>query len=441
MASVVSKVVEYIIPISDNGGSSSELIRVFGGPGIGDVRSRLIRLIPTSPNSPSTIAMKTLFNHRLSSTPSEAREEWHQIVEGTHPLWQDIPSQKLELIRSFFNTINLEILKRTRKTSAFNFQTASVGNLFLTGARLFTGSFESAIYLFGAITNVPANIKVIPAINSNFSHHIAAGLQDGTQIVGQNEISHPSAPTAFPSSFPSPYDHDTPHEDAHLPGSLPSLRKQNIIFAKSHTSDLPTPIERIWYINPYGQELRPTPNPKVLQAIKEANGVVYSIGSLYTSILPCLILRGVGSAIREKPFKILILNGSLDRETRWEGGEYTAKEFVRAIARAGWSSEFPPAELGGVIGAEGGGEVGEMEYRCYVSHIIHLQGEGTPRVDKAEMARLGIETVRIYGRRREGEGGMVYDGTALEQALEAIMGRRDLRSDRSRRNTLGNALS
>lgn len=31
----------YIIPISDNGGSSSELIRIFGGPGIGDVRSKL----------------------------------------------------------------------------------------------------------------------------------------------------------------------------------------------------------------------------------------------------------------------------------------------------------------------------------------------------------------------------------------------------------------
>lgn len=29
----------YILPISDNGGSSSELIRVFGGPGIGDIRS------------------------------------------------------------------------------------------------------------------------------------------------------------------------------------------------------------------------------------------------------------------------------------------------------------------------------------------------------------------------------------------------------------------
>lgn len=32
----------YIIPISDNGGSSSELIRIFGGPGIGDIRSERV---------------------------------------------------------------------------------------------------------------------------------------------------------------------------------------------------------------------------------------------------------------------------------------------------------------------------------------------------------------------------------------------------------------
>lgn len=29
----------YVIPISDNGGSSSEISRVLGGPGIGDIRS------------------------------------------------------------------------------------------------------------------------------------------------------------------------------------------------------------------------------------------------------------------------------------------------------------------------------------------------------------------------------------------------------------------
>ena len=35
----------YLIPISDNGGSSSELIRVFGGPGIGDIRSKQLFLL------------------------------------------------------------------------------------------------------------------------------------------------------------------------------------------------------------------------------------------------------------------------------------------------------------------------------------------------------------------------------------------------------------
>lgn len=35
----------HIIPISDNGGSSSELIRVFGGPGIGDIRSECTNFI------------------------------------------------------------------------------------------------------------------------------------------------------------------------------------------------------------------------------------------------------------------------------------------------------------------------------------------------------------------------------------------------------------
>lgn len=48
LVDVFNKVIEnnkcslsYVIPISDNGGSSSEIIRVFGGPGIGDVRSTL----------------------------------------------------------------------------------------------------------------------------------------------------------------------------------------------------------------------------------------------------------------------------------------------------------------------------------------------------------------------------------------------------------------
>ncbi|KAL3423228.1 hypothetical protein PVAG01_04976 [Phlyctema vagabunda] len=423
----------YVIPISDNGGSSSELIRVFGGPGIGDVRSRLVRLIPedVDGNEPEKAAIKTFFNHRLSPAPQDARIEWLDIVEARHALWRDISPPKRELIRSFLNTINLEIVKRARPSSVFSLQSASVGNLFLTGARLFTGSFESAIYLLGAITGLPRNVEVIPAINSNFSHHISAGLQDGTVITGQNAISHPSIPIAVPESplattrrlSKEISDHDRV-EDANLPGSLPSLRTQNIEFHKDLTNDLPSRIERIWYINPYGQEIRPAPNPRVMDAVGEANCVIYSIGSLYTSIVPCLVLRDIGAALAATRirFKILILNGSIDRETGPESAPYGAKDFIAAIAGACWSSRGRP------------GKPDEKTYRDLVTHVIHLQGEGTPRVEKDELKVLGIETVRIYGRR--GKGGVIYDGVALAQTLDAIIGRRDPRADRSRRNTL-----
>lgn len=62
-----------------------------------------------------------------------ARAEWLDIVESRHILWTFIPSQQRELIRSVFNILNLEIVKRNRPTSVFNFAEASVGNLFLTG--------------------------------------------------------------------------------------------------------------------------------------------------------------------------------------------------------------------------------------------------------------------------------------------------------------------
>jgi len=130
-----------------------------------------VRLIPEDHTSPEKTAIKKFFNHRLSSAPASARIEWLSIIEATHPLWESITPSKRELIRSFLSTVHLEILKRLRPSSTFNFQSAAVGNLFLTGARLFTGSFESAIYLLGAITGVPSNIDVLPAINSNFSHH------------------------------------------------------------------------------------------------------------------------------------------------------------------------------------------------------------------------------------------------------------------------------
>lgn len=340
------------------------------------------------------------------------------------------------LIRSILSHLHLEILKRSRPpSSTFNFQSASIGNLFLTGARLFSGSFESAIYLLAIMGGVDeSRTAVLPAIISNFSHHISAGLADGSFITGQNAISHPSEPTALnqpdeDQSIYSPYHlnggKDVTIEDASLPGSLPTLRQPNIAFSKRSEEPLQARIDRIWYINPYGQEMRPSPNPKVLEAINAADAIIYSIGSLYTSIIPALILQGVGASIcrLDGPrFKILILNGCLDRET----GGYTATDFLNAITRACMESQ------GHIFGP---GEHVQKEYWTrFITHVIHLEGGDVPQVNKEELWRWGVECVRLYGRRAD-RGGGSYDGRALAQALGAILGKRE-RSEKSRRNTL-----
>ncbi|KLJ06886.1 hypothetical protein EMPG_17618 [Blastomyces silverae] len=462
----------YIIPISDNGGSSSELIRVFGGPGIGDVRSRLVRLIPDCPPHSERAAIKTLFNHRLAPSASTAHAEWYSIVEGTSPLWKAISPAKRELIRSFLNLLNLEILKRARPpSSTFDFTSASVGNLFLTGARLFSGSLESAIYLLGSICSVPTDdVRVIPAINSTFSHHISASLVDGSVIVGQNSISHPSEATAIqpmpslrrPSLLLADGDDacsdsdDLPYEESHLPGSLPTLRNKNITFSKTGTEDLPCRISRLWYINPYGQEIRPPANPRVLDALNSSQAIIYSIGSLYTSIIPCIILRGVGKAIANSGArqKILILNGSIDRETGPAQQSFTAIDFIEAIVRAGEESRGRQhhnlpllSEDKRVENSMDRQPTVSLPYTSYVTHILHLEGPGTPPVDRERLAGMGIECVRLYGRKVENDSGMVvgmrYDPIALTQALEVVLGkqgdaiaRRGLGAARSRRNTL-----
>ncbi|KAI0892105.1 UPF0052-domain-containing protein [Annulohypoxylon nitens] len=431
----------YVIPISDNGGSSSELIRVFGGPGIGDIRSRLVRLIPGSDTDAERASIKGLFNHRLSSDPLQARLQWLDIVEGRDELWTDISSEKRELIRSVFNHVNLEIVKRARPSSVFSFAKASIGNLFLTGARVFTGSLESAVYLLSTICCISPTVSALPAINTNFTHHISAGLANGTQITGQNSISHPSAPTSLPpdddllgngdvstSSLQQRLRELEEHdriEDATLPGSLPTLRKQYIDFSKADEEDLPARIERIWYINPYGHEIWPLANPKVLEAIGRAGAVIYSIGSLYTSIVPSLVLRGVGEALANSGvrYKVLILNSTVDRETGPASSPLTATDFVKAIARAA-------AESQGDFAVD---ERRKGEARRYVTHLIYLEGEGAPKVNKDELAALGVDCIRAYGRRVDGM--LQYDEAGLTRALEAVIGKAEIL--RTRRNTSG----
>ena len=83
----LSNRIDFILPISDNGGSTKEIVKVLGGPAIGDIRSRLIRL--ASEETYECRAIKSLFEHRLSSTSKEvAKQEFFKVLDGSHVLWQ-----------------------------------------------------------------------------------------------------------------------------------------------------------------------------------------------------------------------------------------------------------------------------------------------------------------------------------------------------------------
>lgn len=227
-------------------------------------------------------------------------------------------------------SFNFEILKRAHKH--FNFRNGSIGNFFLTGARLFFGSLEAAIFLFSSITAIREPTYVLPVINTNHTAAIAALLEDGSTLRGQCEISHPGLSQTSKSMNPI---------DAFSKLALPTSPlladpeeiNSNLIFSKMTEEKLSAPISRIYYMNEYGQEIYPIPNPKIIEHLSTRTDLVYSIGSLYTSILPCLILRKVGHAIANSPslrHKILILNGTTDRET--DG--YTALDFIGTITNA-----------------------------------------------------------------------------------------------------------
>ena len=64
----------------------------------------------------------------------------------------------------------------------------------------------------------------------------------------------------------------------------------------------------VFYINDYGQEIKPDPNSEMLQHLAYKDVLVYSCGSLWTSIVPCLALKGIASAIaKSKCLKAKVL--------------------------------------------------------------------------------------------------------------------------------------
>jgi hypothetical protein len=116
--------VSHVLPVSDDGGSTAEIVRVLGGPAVGDIRSRCLRLADSG--STEARAVKALLGHRLSAHDGiAAKTEWYNIVEGDHQLWQGIGEPYKHTIRAFLVHFHTLVLKQS--ATRFSFQNGSVG--------------------------------------------------------------------------------------------------------------------------------------------------------------------------------------------------------------------------------------------------------------------------------------------------------------------------
>ena len=393
--------VAHVLPVSDDGGSTAEIVRVLGGPAVGDIRSRCLRLSDVS--TPEARAVKTLLQHRLPRDGNAARSAWLRIVEGKDPLWDGIETPYKATIRAFLVHFHTQIL--VHAAHDFDFANGSVGNFFFAGARLFLNSLNAAIFLYSRVSGIPPETAVLPVLRSETDRRVVLGavLADGTLLRGQNTISHPPPPTASPGS----------------PRPSPAVLVDK---APAGVPPLPSPIGRVCYLSPdagcsggdfpssggAAAEYFPPLNPLVAKRLRGADAILYGCGSLYTSICPSLIVRGIGEEIaaRSGVPKVLMLNGSPDRET----SGMSAVDYVRAVT--------------GALNREGGRDNADVLSHppsAYVTVLVYPRGaEGEVPVDTRALERMGVRALGVPSR-RDASGRCVYDAQGVVDALSRLL--------------------
>lgn len=132
----------------------------------------------------------------------------------------------------------------------------SFGNLFITALSKITGDFDKAIKESSKVLAIRGS--VVPSTLEKVT--LVAKRADGTQTSGESAIPK-------------------------VTGSV-------------------SPIKKV-YLNPAGAKA----TPEALTAIKEADAIVFGPGSLFTSILPNLLVEGVADAIlKSRAIKIFLCN-------------------------------------------------------------------------------------------------------------------------------------
>ncbi|CAN8316092.1 unnamed protein product [Cochlearia groenlandica] len=369
--------VAHVLPVSDDGGSTAEIVRVLGGPAVGDIRSRCLRLSDESTSE--ALAVRRLLGHRLPIDAAKAKKDWYDIVEGNHSLWDGVSRPYRETIRAFLVYFQNEILRRPDDT--FCFSNGSIGNFFFAGARIFFQSLDAAIFLFSRVSQIPCDSLVLPVISTNDRLTLGCELQDGTIIRGQNEISHPAN------------------------GTMQTVDKRHCL-----TSGLPSKIKRVFYMSSEGNnllhEVFPPANPTVLEQLRSVDCIVYAMGSLFTSICPSLVLLGVGEVISSRSCrKVLLLNGTRDRET----SGFTASCFVIAIADA-------------LNRTHGDPNIRLKNPPGYYINTLLVPKDGEIVVDLKRLSEQGINDVRVVETIGDSkQHGVLFDPGSLINTLAGLV--------------------
>ncbi len=157
----------------------------------------------------------------------------------------------------------------------------SFGNLILAALNGVTGSFEEAVAQMSQVLAITG--RILPVTSADVQ--LEAVFENGARVVGESKI----------SSFKK-------EQDCRI----------------AHVALLPE---------------RPAALPDALQAIREADLILMGPGSLYTSVIPNLLVEGVVEAIcRSEALKIYVCN-IMTQEGETEG--YTAADHVDALLSHG----------------------------------------------------------------------------------------------------------
>ncbi|BDX04767.1 GAK system CofD-like protein [Planctobacterium marinum] len=175
----------HLVTPFDSGGSSAVIREFFDMPAVGDLRSRMMALADeTVLGNPEILR---LFNYRFDKTTDNQilRSRLEAMVAGEDELTKDILNPMRSLICNHLGYF-LKVMP-----GAFNLRGASIGNLILVGGYVNQHrELDPIIFLFSELVKVQGIVRSITEDN----YHLAAELEDGTQIIGQHLLTGKEQP-------------------------------------------------------------------------------------------------------------------------------------------------------------------------------------------------------------------------------------------------------